>query len=100
MPTPCSGGPFAEGLLPLRLPQGKFLFKFHWMVFRLRKLRPRPSRPSFFHCNKKTEQLIRHWADEHYLTVEQLVRAFLYYIVRYELDTWRKAGGGKYTVGA
>jgi len=35
---------------------------------------------------ESTKQLIQHWADEHGLEFEQLVRAFFVYIVRYELE--------------
>lgn len=33
-----------------------------------------------------TKQLIQHWADDHGLEFEQLVRAFFVYIVRYNAD--------------
>ena len=42
---------------------------------------------------ENTKQLIQNWADEHALEFEQLVRAFFVYVVRYELEAWRKRGG-------
>ena len=72
------------------------LFKRHASAEDLDNLevwRPKPTDETVtLTLEENTKQLIQNWADEHALEFEQLVRAFLYYIVRYELDVWRKAG--------
>ena len=38
-------------------------------------------------------QRMQAWADKHGITGEQMARAFLVYVVRYELEVWAKGRG-------
>ena len=54
------GGPSEEGLLPLRLPQGKIIFPFHWMFFLLRCAPAIPFEPlrDVFYKTKTNHQMV------------------------------------------